>query len=141
MLRKLCEALNAAGVKAEMDWTRLKVADCLFTVEETKRGYKFLGSSFKVDEDGNFDVARAVGLLMAELPQRIIAAAKIKREQDGMRDMDAVHGPWHGASAYRRWKDVDGFQLTPTCDGIAVTFTVPDLKAAMEFIDAQKGAR
>ena len=87
-LKQLAEAFVAAGFEAKVRYESLLVNKHKFDAETEKNGrIKFLGSGFKVtgneddDEPAVFDTAKAVGLVMAELPKRI-AAAKLADATD-----------------------------------------------------------
>lgn len=78
-LKKVAEAIKSAGFDAKYDGMYLVVAGCKFDAEGSRPCNKnpgckvvtFMDSSFLVKKNGTFDLARAVGLVIAALPGKL----------------------------------------------------------------------
>lgn len=138
-LTKLADALKGAGFEAKHDGDYLVVAGCRFDAERkhSRNVVKFLGSSFKVT-DGEFDVARAIGLLIATLPARLkekqaLVAAKEFRTQLLMAMRGKQAELFQG---YKDWypTDVSGASLSSCAEGIELKLVCRSVEEAMEML-------
>ena len=134
-LVKVSEALKGAGFESKFDGMYLVVAGCKFDAERSRKEgrVKFLGSSFKVDEDGNFDVGKACGLVVQELPERLKQKAALEsllKFRMELREHVAGGSPSteHG---YKDWYPVNGGFLSVSADGVELKTVHPSVDEAL----------
>ena len=134
-LIKVSEALKGAGFESKFDGVYLVVAECKFDAERGgKEGrVKFLGSSFKVSEAGDFDVGKACGLVVQELPARLKEKESMERAVKFRAELrEHVKGGSpvmeHG---YKDWYPVEGGWLSVGPGGIELKTVHPSVEEAL----------
>lgn len=143
----LAEALKAVGLKAEARYETLTVADCRFPEPEARRSGErhvvtFLKSNFTVEKGGEFDVGRALGLVVQELPKLLKEKVDAERYRAAATAVRSVcQGKPREMRDYRSEYERDGAFLTPTYRGIEVTFICSTMEEAEELIRRAKGVQ
>ncbi len=142
----LVEPLCAGGLEAKFDGLYLQVAGCKFDATVTKQATKtksarvrFLDSGFKIEEDteGNiqFDVARAIGLLLASLPGKIAEKAATVKLADNTIWVRNKGGTCVSEHGYFQWYQVqNNVMLRPTTAGVEVMVRCTSTEEAEELL-------
>ena len=141
--KRIAAALKAAGFDSKSDWDTVIVNGHKFEVERygnIQNAVLFLESSFKVEEDGSFDISRALGLVIKELPKRIAAAeerASLFRNRVAARKLASGESDY--ASGYTYPTDVPGVTLDASSRGVVVRF-VGSPEEAARVLEVLRGA-
>lgn len=145
-LAKLAATLRSVGMDAKVTYESLKVGEVVFPeTEATKQSdhvrVKFLESSFKVtgtDEEPVFDLQRAVGMVISDLPKRLAgieAQKKYKANRAEIAEFTGAEGKYIENDRFAMWfQHQPGVQLAAVGGAIVVRIgfaTVEEAKAAL----------
>lgn len=139
-LRRIADALRALGFDAKYEGGYLYVGECQFDAYANYRGnIRFLGSSFKINADGDFNIGRAVRLLVDHMPYALGRVEAIKAEAARRKTREEYE--LMAASLTERLHSVavcDGVRSTADNDGVLITVRVTDKDTAQKVISAAR---